>query len=553
MGMVVTTRPQWIAKMYPTKRGRDHLGLGSVSMDQILPSLSPGINVLTIHPRYHSFYVFLLDEFWQRDRPRSYRQWVMFFRPRELIFSIAANLCDQPEHGIMGGIVGSDKTEGLADQQQPSYETSVNYIKSPLGGYGLYYRSVMAELGLVYPGGRGLPYPVDVPTERGKLLAKAFRRAVASTVYYREYFDHDHAEVPLDSVREYGRAACLCQLQKKTAPDTSLLLDHFLHRGLEPEARLATLRMMLDVAAQTDGNPVGEDDFRQLLYFGITESGITYSPQDDIRDTYSKWRLYQAREYYSFALNALWCYLSDWGLRHSGDIRPIPIAQFWEHLKGVLDWGSVAEMFGVPGAAPSPQSPIPDLLAWLRRPLRPGEGRFDDQCTTGNPIHEHKLYRVIRSSLGRDRRTPALALSMLGLIHLRFGQPERWLREEWAISRMGGDDRLSLHGFLVALRDQLTINRTALFDLAEWLYSDYVILQHQLVATRKLPDNTFRFRREGDRLRFFNVGNGLRFMSSRFQALSTTVHELGLCGDLSLSSHPLSSKGQRLLSEGDLL
>ena len=58
--------------MYPPKVGRDHLGLDSVSSDQILPTLSPAINVLTFHPRYHSFYTFLLDEFWRRDRLRSY-------------------------------------------------------------------------------------------------------------------------------------------------------------------------------------------------------------------------------------------------------------------------------------------------------------------------------------------------------------------------------------------------------------------------------------------------------------------------------------------------
>ena len=54
--MPIIAQPQWIAKMYEPKKGRDHLGLGSVSSDQILPRLSPGINVLTIYPRYHSFY-----------------------------------------------------------------------------------------------------------------------------------------------------------------------------------------------------------------------------------------------------------------------------------------------------------------------------------------------------------------------------------------------------------------------------------------------------------------------------------------------------------------
>ena len=82
--MAVTAQPHWIAKMYPPKVGRDHLGLGSVSSDQILPTLSPSINVLTIHPRYHSFYTFVLDEFWRHDRPRSRAAWVKFYRPREL-------------------------------------------------------------------------------------------------------------------------------------------------------------------------------------------------------------------------------------------------------------------------------------------------------------------------------------------------------------------------------------------------------------------------------------------------------------------------------------
>ena len=45
--MVTAVRPQWIAKTYAAKVGRDHLGLGSLSSDQILPSLSPSVNVLT--------------------------------------------------------------------------------------------------------------------------------------------------------------------------------------------------------------------------------------------------------------------------------------------------------------------------------------------------------------------------------------------------------------------------------------------------------------------------------------------------------------------------
>src|SRR5258708_32137079 len=95
--------------IYPSSGGLDHLGLGSVSSDQILPSLSPGINVLTIYPRYHSFYVFLLDEFWRRDRLRNRTAWMYFFRPRDFLFSVGVFLFDRPEPVKDIAAVGTQK------------------------------------------------------------------------------------------------------------------------------------------------------------------------------------------------------------------------------------------------------------------------------------------------------------------------------------------------------------------------------------------------------------------------------------------------------------
>src|SRR3954467_5995423 len=107
---VMTPVAQWTARMLPGSSGEDHLGLASVSSDQILPTLSPTVNVLTLHPRYHSFYAFLLDEFWRRDLPRSPRAWVRFFRPRDFAYSVAMHLCDRSEHDIKRGVTGSRKT-----------------------------------------------------------------------------------------------------------------------------------------------------------------------------------------------------------------------------------------------------------------------------------------------------------------------------------------------------------------------------------------------------------------------------------------------------------
>ena len=73
--MAVTTPldrvPYWTERMYRPGGGQDHLGLGSVVTERILPRLSPGINVQTVRPRYWSFYAFVLSEFWSRDLPRT--------------------------------------------------------------------------------------------------------------------------------------------------------------------------------------------------------------------------------------------------------------------------------------------------------------------------------------------------------------------------------------------------------------------------------------------------------------------------------------------------
>jgi hypothetical protein len=554
--MTTAARPQWIARMYPGKVGRDHLGLGSVSSDQILPSLSPGINVLTIHPRYFSFYVFLLDEFWQRDFPRNAESFSAFYRPRECIFSIGAHLCDRPEHDRVATIVGAQKTSGQAAQQLLTYDPNFNYIKSDLGGYGLYYRSVMAELEVIYPGGpKPLPYPLDVPSEPGKQLAAAFRQAIQHTKYYQDYFNDSERAVPIEVLREYIRAACLCQIQRTDVPDRPLLLDMFLHSGEDraATARRDTLRMCLDIAAQTKGSSIDQDQFRQLLYFRSSSNNAMYAPAEAVAATYRRWRLYQAREYYAFALNGLWTYLCVWGIAEHGDLRPLPIEAFWHHLSVLLSFDTLADLFGVASPELGPDSSWSRLLAWLRNIVGADEQNFDARCTLTAPIHEHQLYKLIYNEAADDPRliVPAM-LVMLALIYLRFGQPACWLVPEWKIAHMGADGRLSLDGFVKTLRGRLERQALTIGDLARWLYDEYVILQHQLVATSKLPENTFRFVREGNHLRFYDLANRLEFNDSRFDALSTTVHELGLAGDLLSPEHALTPDGRKLLSNGDL-
>jgi hypothetical protein len=528
-----------------------------VSSDQILPKLSPGIVVQTVHPRYWSFYTFLLDEFWRRNLPRTRRDFSRFYRPREAIFAVGAHLCDRPEHhqfGTLSAIVGSIKAGAMARRDLPAYDAGFDYIKGILGGYGLYYSASIATTGLTLPAlpAAGLPY--DTPTPEGRAVADAFRVAVADTAYYREYFDHDDAQVPSEVVREYIRAACLCQLQVAAAPDRPLLRDVFLHVGADAAQRRATMRFLLDLADQTAGHELNQDRYRQLVYFRADGNGAAWTPRDQNVRTARRWRLYQAREYFSFALNCLWRYLAEWGQARidvSGDA--VPMTDWWAHVDVALDFASLAMAFGSDSPGLGRNSTLAELTHWAVDAAAVGDSDLDSAWDSTPAISEHTLYRWADSS--EDPAVIPAALTVLALVAARIGVPsiQTAYADDWDICLDGGVSRLALNRFFTQWRRHSMAGRT-LAEVARWLIGDYVIRQHERIAMTKLAQSgdTFRFRRQGDQLRFFEATVPVRMSNSRFDALATTVHELGFVDSLYADGHALSADGRRLLDDGDL-
>jgi hypothetical protein len=552
MNEFLLVKPQWLEKMYPGKTGRDHLGLGSVSSNEILPTLVPSINVLTFHPRYHSFYVFLLDEFWRKDLPRTAKAWRDFFRPRDFIFSVGCHLCDLPEHGEMTNVVGSIVTAPLARSEDAFY-TDVDYIKSPLGGYGLYYRTVMAELGIIIPGGPGLPLHIDIPHDvYGKQLAEAFRSCIAHTDYYQHYFDGNISPVPRPVVVEFIRKACLCQLQQDDAVDRPLLRDIFLHNGIQDNAthRKQTLQLFLDIADQSNGSPMNEDTFRQIIMYKFTPDGITYTPRQHLFSIHQKWRLYQIREYYAFAFNAIWWHLCDWGIRENGIRLPISKDRMWAYVQSSLRFDDIAHHLGITAPNLPPLASLSQLVAWLYQVIDATEDTFDNRCTLQSALNEDLLYRIALQNLGDPVWMISGMLLMLLLIYLRGISIRHRKLDEWFIAKMGDAGRLSVDMFLYEVKAFMARGPVTILEFAQKFINAYVIQQHIFTATRKLPDNTFRFQYEGNHhLRFFLHDNFLGFMNSRFDAISTTLYELGYCGNMKLPDHPLREDGWTLLQE----
>lgn len=556
--------PYWTEKMYKPGGGQDHLGLGSVVTDRILPRLSPGINVLTVHPRYWSFYAFVLSEFWHRDLPRTKAALREWYRPLECVYSVACTLCEGPDHHLSP--VGARRIGPLVASNPKGFDPRFDYIDTGMGGFGLYYATVMQSLGLVVLADPKLGVPVDAVTPEGQRVADAFRSVISETDYFKSWIGHHDKKVPHDVVAEYGERACLCRLREAGALDRPLLVDAFLHLGdpISTGSRRETLRLMCELAAQVDGAPITEPSFRRLMYYGADyeedswSAGPTFDPTPEVLRAARRWRLYQAREYYNAALNEMWRRLTHWGLAQDGDTYPVPMKAVLASLRGIdFEAFCTSSEIDPPNPSIHADTPFAELLAWVSE-VGDISGGLDDRWNLDATLTEDWIIEWLgygRGSSTTGSDTLAAALTLIAFVAARLWKPELALVEpaDWFPVVEGGADRLGMQRFLTDLRQRSAAGATV-GEVLQWLTLDYVIGQHERVAVAKLPTtgDTFRFRREAGRLRFFGKDAPVGPNDSRYGALSTFLFELGWSGYLREADHPLSSEGQQLRAHGDL-
>lgn len=555
--------PYWTERMYRPGGGQDHLGLGSVVTDRILPRLSPAINVLTVHPRYWSFYAFVLSEFWKRDDlPRTKSALRDWYRPMECMYSVACHLCDNPAH--RGTATGSRKIAPLVASEPDSFDPNFDYIDSAMGGYGLYYATVMQSHGVVVLADPRLGLPVDSVTPIGQQVAEAFRSAVADTEYYRGWIDVHDQPVPYDVLVEYAEKGCLCRLREADAPDRTQLVDIFLHSGnpVDSSARRETFRLFCELTEQTEDAPIDAWSFRRLVYFRADHGegmlpGPTLAPSEATLRAARRWRLYQAREYYNFALNEMWRRLTEWGLALDGDIVPIPTSDVDSALD-TIDFDGLATALGIERPGITHESQFATLLEWVKQAAEVSGG-LDDAWRLDADLTEDGVLDWLGYGRGRAGDGPdalAGAVTLLALVAARLWQPELALLEpaDWFPVLEGGTERLGMQRFLNRLRSLVDEGATV-GEVCRWLTLDYVVTQHERVAVAKLATtgDTFRFRREAGRMRFFDKETNFRMNDSRFNALATVLYELGWSGYLYEAEHGLTAEGRQLRENGDLV
>ena len=527
--------------------------MGSVSSDRLLPALSPGVNVLTIHPRYWSFYAWVLDDFWAADVPRNRASFRDFYRPREALFSMACHMCEAPQHAtLVANVVGSRKVAPLASG--PSFDPQFDYIKEPLGGYGLYYRSAMEATGALVIASPANGFAWDAPTAAGRALAGSYRAAVGDSQLVAKSLQGDLTDpVAREILVEFASKGCLCQLRVAENHDLPLLQDLFTHAGAgqTSKARRETFRLILDLSQRHQSEAITQDSFRQLIYFRQIQ-GETFAPHPDLLEVARRWRLYQAREYFAFALNRLFAWVVRTGQDESDDgLVVIPLDRLWRRIDDALaaqQFSADRKLLGARVTGAMSASTFADLLT-AAVDVTTG---VDSQWPRHAALDEHALYEWCDNATD-DGETLVAMLAMVLLIHRRVGTPLRVadLLSDQQILAEGGALRVGMARFFGQLGRKLLAG-VSVSDLARWIITDFVIVQHERVATAKLPEDTFRVRRVGGQLKFSMQDAPAAFNDSRFVALSTTAHELGLVSTLRQPHRELTGAGVQLLRDGDL-
>ena len=208
---------EWVTPYLMLKRGRDPLGLQTITLDRIMPVLLPGVLALSQRARYLAIYPFLLATYEERRLAASNGSLGEFIRLREYELCLAMQLC--PRACGAASAIGSERARPDARLLQvfPRRES----VESSMGGYGLYYRSPLVDLDVVIPAWARLgdtTTGVDVlaRSDHAQALAAAFGEAIKDTLYATVYMNGVDP-IPRPVLIELAERACLCRLDERPA------------------------------------------------------------------------------------------------------------------------------------------------------------------------------------------------------------------------------------------------------------------------------------------------------------------------------------------------
>lgn len=523
---------EWIEPGLREIAGQDPLGLQTITTDRILPALLPGVLALSRRARYLSIYAFLLRKYEESAGQADNAGLDRFVRQREFELSVAANLCTNPDC-VASGASGNFVTRPLVASAPEAYERTLS-IETALGGYGLYYRSPMEELGLVIPAGQAMvdnePTPIDLiaPTRRARAVADGFEDAIADTRWYLEWM-HGVDPIPADVLQELSARACLCRLgdfpAERAAIRDALLQAPSVERAEPTEQRRRAFALVLDGITQSPEVAHSDGAFRRYLIQGFEANPAESSPRGEAQ---ARWSAMAMRECLQDAMSSIWHHLCQAGLSaqpFEGFSRA-ELDQFISRsllADGIVTFDASVVTATVDTAATTWADELVEAAKdadWEQ--LRELAATADD-ALTGLAV----LVLLCR-------RTPSMAAA-----------GPAWT----VVADVDGEHQPGLQRLARLVNRQLDAEPTV-GELVRWVVSTFVINVHETVATSKLPVSTFRFFWEHGRLRF--VDNGVwRFDTSglRRNALATIAFDLGWWQLDADDTPALTPDGEQVLAE----
>lgn len=518
--------PRWLKATLEVKEGRDPLGLQTTTQDRLTPLLLPGILELSRRARYFSFHAFLLDVY-RRQHGRATRDALSsFIKAREWDYGLAVLRCP---HECGSSPVGASSLRGVIARRQPPYPRGES-VESLNGGYGLYYRTPMAEFGVVARAGTLLgdtPIPIDVlyDNQRARALADSFAAAVADTDYVRSWM-FNNEPIPLDVLVDFARVGCLCQLAAHPAERDAV------HEAIFGDPA--------DGAPPADATAPGPDDLSALTPALAAEQRrrsvahfLTFvGEHPDIVDDHSvyrealwsppaarsevhadiagQWSALIAKDVWQEALCSVWTEFTRTGVEttRAGHGQGLT----WDEVRNLAQ----AMVAGPPALDPGlPTTEVAEAIA-------AGTARLPGAIEGALPAATLEDIRAATAQLN------TATSGLVALLELRRRAGARsgpgWDR----CSHIGSAWQPSLAEVLRSLDEHLATEPTVA-DTLWCITSRYVFSVHERIAYSKLPEHTFRFRWEEGRVRFYDNGTD-RFplAAIRWDPLDNLTYDLDL-------------------------
>lgn len=544
--------PRWLAPSLDVREGRDPLGLQTTTQDRLTPVLLPGILELSRRARYFSFHAWLLHTYRERKFTAENNALSTFIKAREWDYGLAVLSCP---HGCGSSPVGAQSLRGVVSQPGPFPRGES--VKSPFGGYGLYYRSPMAEIGLIARAGTLLgdaPIPIDVlyDSERARRLVETFSEAVANTAYAQHWMLTSEP-LPVDVLVEFADVACLCQLRARPAErnavhDALFTIDEHSADSATTAPNGGATNATEDLAPIALGAEAALTQRRQSVAHYLTlveadpavvDDGSAYrealwsppSPRSDGHELVAgQWGGLIAKDVWQDALCSIWAEFVKAGL----DATRVGGAG--------LTWDETEQLArSLVGGPPllEPTMPTTELAHLIMSDGIGFAGALD------GPLASASLESLRLATEALSSAASGLVV-VLELKRRASGRNDPgWI----ATSRVRSAWQPSVAEVLTSLSAHLE-EGPSIADTMWWIIHRYVIRVHERIAYSKLPEDTFRFRWEDGRVRFFENGIG-RFplAAIRNEPLALITQDLGLWNRTSDDPAQLTELGAAFVAE----